>query len=106
MGKCVYLIKDSEGRYSGSIHLDVENEDSGWRWSYHSETFPTHGHTRKETAKQDIVKIQELNSLSKFNLDWSIEEIDEDTFIEISFQGLNLRQDNSSIRFMEHPKGV
>jgi len=79
----IYCIKDSNGRYGGKLGIfsnSMTKRNSDWKWDYYSTEVPMVVNGNLELK---IQKLQELNSLAKYDLAWEIVELTEDQWHEM-----------------------
>lgn len=74
-----YVIRDSQGRYNGSLFMNYKDLDSkDLVWSYFSYAFPTSCNGFKENAEIDLAIIKAINELAGFGLTFEIVELTHD----------------------------
>lgn len=72
-----YVIKDTNGQYSGKISIYSNNLETGrgdYVWDYFSTIYPHTWNTFKENVELKIQELRELNSLAGYDVDWEVVE--------------------------------
>jgi len=113
----IYCVKDSNGRFEGKIKICSMEEKSDWKWTYISDEFAISGNLVKENAELKVMKLRELNAISKYdNLDWEVVELSEkehlDNLAKLQKRNLDLGRDilslylyNYSVEWKDVKKG-
>ena len=75
----VYCIKDSNGRFGGKLGIysnSMVKRNADWKWDYYSTEIPMSVIVNgKEDVELKIQKLEELNLLAKYDLDWELVEL-------------------------------
>lgn len=86
----IYCIKDTNGRFEGSINIYSTSltSKSDWKWVYLSEEYPMSGSQSKKNAEKKIEKLREINELAGFDLEWELVEFSREKWDNIRIEQL------------------